>query len=126
MSEPIYIDKEEMITWDIDSLRSLHREVKWALKSKEDEEKITVFCIEEYEGCSKAFLSFEKALGYVMDNIEQAYRSGLQEFIAEGRPSYIKLEGHAPRITTRLYLPSEIASEDKWFILDKEEKNDGE
>ncbi len=122
MTSPIYIDKEEILKWDIDSISDLHREVRWALKSKEAEEKITVFCIEEYEGCSKAFLSFENALKYVMENTEKAYREGLEQFISEGRPSYISLEGYAPRIKTRLYLPSELELEDSWFIKDKEEK----
>lgn len=122
MSNEIYLDKEDLSKWSLQSLRDLKRELSWALKSKEEVDKITVYCIQEYEGCSKAFLSFENALKYVMENTEKAYRDGLEDFIKEGRPSYIKLEGHAPRITTRLYLPEEIAQEDKWFILDKEEE----
>lgn len=122
MSSEIYLDKEDLSKWSLQGLRDLKRELSWALKSKEEADKITVYCIQEYEGFSKAFLSFENALKYVMENTEKAYKDGLEGFINEGRPSYIKLEDHASRITTRLYLPEEIAQEDKWFILDKEEE----
>lgn len=122
MTEEIYLDKEDLSKWSLQGLRDLKRELSWALKSKEEADKIEVFCIEEYEGCSRAYLNFENALNYVMENTEQAYREGLEDFIKEGRPSYLDLKGRAPRIFIKLYLPAEVEAEDSWFIRDKEEK----
>lgn len=119
MSE-IYLDKETLDTWELESLRNLKRELHWAIQSKENQQKVVLWQIEEYEGISKAFLSFENALKYVQDNIEKAYRRGHKEYSDEGYPSYITLSGYSPRIVPKLYLPDEIKELDSWFVVDKE------
>lgn len=116
----VYLDREELDTWELDSLRNLKRELHWALQVKENKAKVVLWQVEEYEGVSKAFLGFENALKYVQDNIEAAYRRGHKEYVDEGYPTYLTLSGFAPRIVPRLYLPDEVEHLDSWFVLDKE------
>lgn len=113
------LDRDDLSKLSIDDLRSLKVDLHWVLKEKESADRITVYAVEEYEGITRMYLNFESALQYVLDNIEVCYRKGLDRFNEEGRPSYITLSGFAPRIQTRLYLPSEIEAEDAWFLVDK-------
>lgn len=106
---------------DIEDLRNLKRAVHWALSAKENQQKIPVWQIEGYTGVTHAYLSFDSALKYVKDNIEDCYRKGAVAYISEGYPGYMKLEGHAPRIVPRLYLPADLENEDEYFILDLKE-----
>lgn len=115
------LDRESLGELEIETLRSLKRDVHWALSAKENQQKIPVWQIEGYTGVTHAYMNFDSALKYVKDNIEECYRTGAKSYISEGYPSYMKLEGHAPRIVPRLYLPADLENEDEYYILDLKE-----
>lgn len=120
----IYLNREDLDKWNIESLRDLKRELHWTIQAKENQQKIPVWQIEGYSGVSHAYLDFEKALKYVQEHTEEEYRKGLKSFVSEGYPSYIKLSGHAPRIVPVMMLPEDLKMQDKYFILDLEEGNE--
>lgn len=116
----IYLDREDLDKWELDELRDLKRELHWAIQGKENKQKVVLWQIEEYEGVSKAFLSFDNALNYVKDSIETAYKRAQKQYVDEGYPTYLTLSGFAPRIVPKLYLPDDLNALDSWFVLDKE------
>lgn len=114
----VHLDRDDLDKWDIDSLRSLKVELHWALQAKENQQKIPVWQIEGYSGVTHAYLSFDNALDYVKANIEKDYREGFKNFVEEGCPTYIKLQGYASRIVPIMMLPEDLKLQDKYFIRD--------
>lgn len=115
------LSREQLDKWEIQDLRNLRRELKWALEAKENKTKVCVYQIEEYTGVTKAYLSFDLALQYVLDNIEKAYRDAQKEYVEAGYTSYgTPLSGHAPKIVPQMYLPDDLEEEGRYFILDLE------
>lgn len=110
--------RENLKLWDIEDLRTLKVELHWALQEKENEDKITLFGVEEYTGVNNYFINFENALKYVMTKTESAYREGLEQYNSEGRPSYITFKGYGPRIITKLVAPCDVKS---YFPTDMQE-----
>lgn len=114
----INLGRDELDKLDIESLRSLKVDLHWTLQAKENQQKIPVWQIEGYSGVTHAYLSFDNALDYVKTNIEKDYREGLKNFVEEGYPTYIKLQGYAPRIVPIMMLPEDLKLQDKYFIRD--------
>lgn len=114
----INLSRDDLDKLDIESLRALKVDLHWTLQAKENQQKIPVWQIEGYSGVTHAYLNFENALDYVKTNIEKDYREGLKNFVEDGYPTYIKLQGYAPRIVPIMMLPEDLKLQDKYFIRD--------